>query len=109
MEIISTSKPKARKEHTCNYCAGRIQKGEVYERSYLKNDDPYVWKSHLNCSAIATKLDMFNNCDVEGLTDDDFQEMIREAYSDMHNDNKEVSFLEILETVCNHHLNKQTK
>jgi len=79
MEIISTTTPKARKEHICDWCNQKIQIGHIYNNLFLKGDDVYVWKNHIYCLEIANKLNMFDNCD-EGLTESDFVEHISEEY-----------------------------
>lgn len=39
---------KARKEHVCDDCGEKIEKGSMYWRSY--QDEPYVnEKTHTNC------------------------------------------------------------
>ena len=79
MRTIKASKPKARKEHVCNYCYNKIKIGEIY--NYFVNvydGDLYDWKNHISCGLIASQLRMFDNAD-EGLTADDFiQEILNE-------------------------------
>jgi ribosomal protein L24E len=113
MERIGESTPVAKKDHVCSYCDGVIKKGEGYERTFLKHDGRvYAWKNHFKCSAIASKLGMFDNCD-EGVTKDDFYEYIKEEYADLkkeemeNKDSKMPSFHERLEFVINHHLGNQ--
>lgn len=77
MEIISQTKQKARKEHTCNWCNGKIKVGESYSRSFCKDDDVYIWKNHIYCSEILTKLKAF---DEGAVSNDDFVEQIKEEY-----------------------------
>lgn len=113
METISSTKPKAKKQHTCNWCGGIIEVGDVYERQFLKDDGVYVWKNHTKCSDIAWKLKMFDFCD-EGVTEDDFCEFIQEEFNNLHRDKDELfyesedfvipPFLEQLDYVCNYHL-----
>ena len=95
METISSTKPKARKEHKCNWCGGIIKVGEIYERQFLKYDEVYVWKNHIICSEIANKLLMFENYD-EGLDDSDFCEHIKEEFHNIQttDDYKTPDFLE---------------
>ena len=80
IEIINdTRKVKSRKIHNCSYCNGQIAIGEIYNRTKLKYDYIYTWKSHLKCSEIADKLKMYDN-DGEGLTHEDFCESIKEEF-----------------------------
>ncbi len=77
LETLSTSKPKARKKHTCMWCGGIIEKGEIYDKANLKYDDYlYTWKNHLKCSELCSSLDMCH--DGEGITDDIFMEYVQE-------------------------------
>lgn len=116
LEVISPQQlVKARKKHYCSYCDGEINIGDTYERSTLKYDDLYVWKSHLQCTKIANELNMFEDCD-DGLTGDDFQEAIHEFYCDLIRKQDEEfyesvrfkypPFQEQLDYVCNHYLNE---
>ena len=106
MDIISSTYQTARKEHRCDYCAGIINIGEKYERSVLKGDYLYAWKSHLRCLKIAAELKMYDHCD-EGVTSEDFYEIIKEKYRELQSDKEEYphkTFLEQLNFVCNHYI-----
>lgn len=83
MEVISNTTHVARKEHQCNYCGCKIERGQTYNRQFNKYDDVYVWKSHDYCSQIASELNMFDDCN-EGVTEEDFKEHINEAYSELN-------------------------
>ncbi|MFH6944590.1 hypothetical protein [Flavobacterium sp. FlaQc-50] len=81
MEIISRTKPKALKNHICDWCNCKINKGTVYESSFCVQDgDTYTWKNHTHCENIASHLKMFDHDDGYGVTDEAFQETIREEY-----------------------------
>jgi len=82
METISSSKPKANKQHTCDWCEGVINKGDIYEKTVLKHDFIFTWKNHIKCSQIALKLNMFDNCD-EGLDSESFKECINIAFCEI--------------------------
>lgn len=72
-EFISQEERKARKEHTCNYCGEKIEKGETYRSAFLKDGgDVYQWKGHLRCNIIATKLWRYIDPD-DGMQAEDFQ------------------------------------
>ena len=83
MEIISTSKQKARKQHTCDWCELPIEIGTIYERQVCKDDEIFVWKNHISCAEIAHKLKMFDSYWDEGLGANDFQEQITEEYKNL--------------------------
>jgi hypothetical protein len=49
-EILSSSRPTARKTHRCWWCAEVIDLGETYERWSYVNDDGFGHvKCHLEC------------------------------------------------------------
>lgn len=84
METITYQKDtKAIKEHRCNFCGEKINKGEVYNKSTHVNDgELYDWKTHKRCANIADRLKMYDNAD-EGLTQDDFMETIHQVHDDL--------------------------
>ncbi len=102
MEIINnTRQVTARKNHKCDYCGLDIKKGEKYEVTTLKNDDGiYDWKNHISCHETATALDMFDFCNEEGLTKEDFTDFVSSKYYDYEeNKNNFPDFSEQLEFV----------
>lgn len=79
VEVITTTMVTAKKDHICDYCLLPISKGTKYEKSFLRGDDVYNWKSHLHCIELANKMNMWEWVD-EGLTAEDFKEEVMEAY-----------------------------
>ena len=75
-EILDEKDRKARKEHRCNFCGLPINKGNMYNRQVAKIDDVYTWKSHLHCNEIASRLNMYEDCWDEGVTTDNFHEIV---------------------------------
>lgn len=107
MKILSTTTPKARKQHRCDYCYGFIEIGEVYENNSIENDGTvYTWKSHINCQKLAKKLNMFEENRDNGVTEDVFTEYIIEEYSTITEENstEKIPFSQKLEIVIKHHL-----
>ena len=115
METLSNTTPKAIKEHQCNYCGEKINKGEKYNsQTNVYDGDIYTWKSHKNCTDIASELRMHDECD-EGVTGEDFRESIQYAYQDImintdidYYESKEFkypTFVEQLKVVCDTKLN----
>jgi len=99
METIGNSKHKARKEHRCDLCHGKIEKGQIYERQFNKFDgDVYTWKNHEDCSKIASKLNMYQHCD-EGLDSDTFREIIDDQYYKLLSHSDAGGFLKRLKIV----------
>ena len=80
MQVLRTATHIARKIHICNFCNLPIEIGSKYEaQSNIFEGEFYTWKSHCSCSIIASKLNMYDTCD-EGLTSDEFHELIDEEY-----------------------------
>ena len=106
--IVQPHSIKARKDHQCNYCELKIEQGETYERSVHKMDGSvYQWKSHLGCSWIASKLNMYDHCD-EGLTGEVFQENIRIEFGNLELESVgNPTFKEALSQVIEYHKNKE--
>lgn len=115
MTIINQRKPIAIKSHRCDFCGEFILKGERYERTTLRLIDLYDWKNHIDCSWIASKLNMFDYADDEGLTEEEFQEGIRDEYAHImtthfediweYNEFRIPSFAEQLKFVIDYHKN----
>lgn len=84
METLTyPTETKAIKEHSCNFCAEKITKGETYLKSTHKYDgEVYDWKTHKHCAELAERLKMYDDAD-EGVTDDFFQETIHCVHDDL--------------------------
>lgn len=78
MNIIYDSYPKAKKEHTCMWCNGKIKKGEIYHNQVIKGDYLYVWKNHEKCSGLYLKLGMYDNDDGYGIDSESFMQSVYE-------------------------------
>ena len=90
---IKESHPIARKEHLCEFCGCKINKGQKYYRqTNIFDGRIYDWIEHEECREIASELDMFGECDYdEGLSSDLYKEIIdnyiyREHYDDITDD-----------------------
>jgi ribosomal protein L24E len=108
MEILKDKKVKAKKEHACFFCGGKIKKGETYHYQVNTSDGLVAIKMHTKCQEIALKLDMYDHCD-EGLNDELFWEEIIEAYQAIKNIDfseplPDVSDKKMLKTVIDHYL-----
>jgi len=52
-DIVSTQTPKARKAHKCDWCGGKIEVGERYERTFITDyGDAWTWKCHPECQRL---------------------------------------------------------
>lgn len=59
METISEKTVKANKNHKCDWCGGKIDKGQLYITSFNKDGgDTWTWKNHVKCMDLYEKLDM---------------------------------------------------
>lgn len=90
---IKESHPIARKEHICELCGCKINKGQKYYRQTNVYDECiYDWIEHEECREIASELDMFGECDSdEGLSSEVFEEILdnyiyQEHYYDIAED-----------------------
>lgn len=71
---------KARKMNRCDFCTLPINPGEMYNRDFLRGEDGVgTWKSHINCDALANKLDWFEDR-VDGLDSDGFEASVDEYF-----------------------------
>lgn len=76
METISIVKRKARKDHICDTCRSRIQKGEEYEISTNKdNGELYTWKQCYHCKPIVERM-FKEGFYPDGATDQDFRNFL---------------------------------
>lgn len=82
--VLKESHPVARKQHTCMLCYCKIEKGQRYYRQTCKYDDVYDFIEHEECHAIARELDMYDDCDDEGLTDEIFRADLDQYIYDNH-------------------------
>lgn len=91
METLKHStETKAIKEHSCNFCTEKIEKGETYLKSTHKYEgEVYDWKVHKHCNALAERLKMYDDAD-EGVTCEFFQETIHYVYDDLSSPNEEL-------------------
>lgn len=111
MITLSTKQHKARKEHRCSFCNLPIKVGQTYTaQSNIFEGDFYVWKSHKRCDDIATELNMWNYVD-EGVTDDDFYEIVKNEHHELvskgkleSDDDDDKEWDEILDEVCKYRL-----
>lgn len=78
-ELLSTSVRTAKKEHTCSLCGQPIEVGTTYDKSFVKSDGPQKTKTHIHCTALATKLRLWYFSD-EDITQNDFLTELRDTY-----------------------------
>lgn len=72
IETLKSCERTAKKRHVCNLCGAYIEPGEKYDfRTHIFGGDIYDWKSHKECSFIASEIWDYADPD-EGMNDDDF-------------------------------------
>ena len=83
---IKDSHPIARKEHICELCGCKINKGQKYYRqTNIYDGCIYDWIEHEECHQIASELDMYDECDYdEGLSSDYFKEILDDYIHQYH-------------------------
>lgn len=73
--VLRETYPTARKEHICEFCAGKIQKGQKYVRqTNVYDGSVYDFITHQECREAARELKMYDDCDDAGLDGESFRE-----------------------------------
>lgn len=81
-DLLVSKERVARKQHTCFYCGGTIEKGETYAWSKTACDGELSeWTLHNKCDFVANKLWSYIEPDPEGMTDEDFREGCAQFYT----------------------------
>ena len=66
LTMLKESHPIAKKEHICEFCGGKINKGQKYCRqTNIYDGYIYDWIEHEECYQIASELDMSGECDFD--------------------------------------------
>ncbi|MDO9186956.1 MAG: hypothetical protein Q7W13_13160 [Bacteroidia bacterium] len=82
MEQLSNKKRKANKEHICDWCSLKINKGEIYaNQSNADEGTVFTWKNHIHCADLMDKIGAYDNGD--GVSTDDFQEYAKNEYQNI--------------------------
>jgi hypothetical protein len=110
MKNIHTEQPTAIKEHKCDYCGFKINKGEKYQKSFNSDEgDVWTWKNHLDCEKLCHDMGMFKEVP-EGVSYDCFWNYVFEYFKDYSGMNiNEKANEDILEWVKNYINNNKTK
>lgn len=87
-KTLKDSYPIARKEHICELCGCKINKGQKYYRqTNIYNGCIYEWIEHEECHQVTAELDMYSVCNIDdGLSSDDFGAAIDEYIYQEHCD-----------------------
>lgn len=77
MHLIKSEFRRARKQHTCELCKLKINKGEKYSYQYVTDGgDTWSFYSHLECNFLANELWNYILPFDDGMTDSEFEEGI---------------------------------
>lgn len=83
--VLRETYPTARKEHICEFCAGKIQKGQKYDRQTNVYDGSiYDFITHQECSEVAHELMMYDDYDDSGLDGESFRSQLYSYIYDKH-------------------------
>lgn len=84
--ILKQTEPIAKKEHKCMFCGSSINVGTKYDKQTIVFENViYDWAVHKECSEIARRLEMYDDCD-DGVSGDDFCRIIDEYILSEHYD-----------------------
>lgn len=79
---------RARKTHRCDWCGGKIEKGDEYTVSTLVGDSIYQWHECDRCREYVDEMwDWYNRNGGywgDGLNGEDFDEFMREEHPDVY-------------------------
>ena len=68
---------KSRKNHCCDYCGCKIEKGTSYLNDTIVYDDRmYTWKSHPECADVGDFMFRHGVYDGDGVTVDWFEDFV---------------------------------
>jgi hypothetical protein len=87
LTVLRETYPTARKEHICDFCGCKIQPGQKYVRQTTIYDGTiYDFAIHQECNEVAYELNMYDDCDDEGLDGESFRENLKEYVYANHYD-----------------------
>ena len=87
--ILRVTFPIAKKEHTCEFCYGKIRINQKYIRqTNVYDEEVYDFITHQECKEVAHELRMYDDCDDNGLDGESFRENLNEYIYANHYDNK---------------------
>lgn len=97
MRQLKESHPTASKDHTCELCWCRIDKGQLYFRQTVVNDEGQIYDfvAHDECCDLEIKLNMDNQCD-DGLDAQTFQDTLDQHIQDNYSEEEADSIREML-------------
>lgn len=105
MTQLPTKELKARRNHLCDWCLSNISPGEIYNKTPIADDGViFNFKSHLSCTKLYEKLEMWKLGDGDGIDLNTFQEQVYNEHKRIFStDNRHVNFEDILNQVKTHY------
>lgn len=80
--ILKETYPTAKKEHVCEFCCEKIAIGQKYVRQTNVYDGVvYDFITHQECKEVAHELNMYDDCDDNGLCGEQFREELAHTYT----------------------------
>lgn len=77
----------ARKRHICEWCGGDIEPGSRYLCSAQVFDGDFLTlKAHMTCHTLVREYFSEQDCYDEGMSSDDFMDLVRDEYFQNHPD-----------------------
>lgn len=75
LTVLRETYPTAKKEHICEFCCEKITIGQKYVRQTNVYDGTvYDFVTHQECKEVAHELNMYDDCDDNGLCGEQFRE-----------------------------------
>lgn len=87
LTVLRETYPTARKEHVCEFCGEKIAIGQKYvHQTTIYDGTIYDFAIHQECNEVAYELNMYDDCDDEGLDGESFRENLKEYVYANHYD-----------------------
>ena len=89
LRVLKEIRPTAKKTHICEFCACKIIPGQKYFRqTCLYDGEVYDVITHQECADLASKRNLYYDCDDGGLDGDSFRATLEEYVYRNHYDSE---------------------
>ena len=107
MMVLGDRVHRTRKGRQCELCLLKIAAGDPYRRQFnVDGGEAWTHVSHVHCTRLATKMRMYADLAGEGLSDEYFQDDVRDFYWRLLQQGEAIETKDwpmILLTVLDHH------
>lgn len=87
LRVLKEIRPTAKKTHKCEFCACKIISGQKYVRQTCVCDgEVYDFITHQECTDLASKKNLYYDCDDDGLDGYSFRATLDEYVYSNHYD-----------------------